>query len=918
MTRPESRGRILLAATILTMVAVGLGGCVPPTDEAPASEPVPTTPVERTEELSSRDLALEDLRGCLAVNPVLNVFYLVDNSSSLGKTDPDRLRVPVLAKSLESLASLDAGIEVNWAAGEFSQEFSLLADWSTLRSPSDAQRLSESLPVTLERFTNWQAGVESAQESLAAHNLEVPGCSLLIWFTDGAINLDDDVQATAAAIERLCGRGYPGIVQELRNDQVVIFGVLLNQLADPSASALLESMVEGRPLGNGDPCGEEVAFASHGAVEVVTAADDLARVFEQLPLILAGGRAGEIDPSNGSFLIPAGVSRFVIRHQSMEAPWELQAPNGNVVRADGLDPIPGLTVASTEIEIEITVQSAEYLGEWVLLNRAPSDELFRFSDLGVVVDYVAGGNLAFVSGADARLTGTVIDRDGNPASLGLYDFDLVVEELLEGESQARPLGLAGRDQLRSNSRFAVDLDATSAGPGEQLRLVIGLRNLRTVEGGIPLADPNASLVFTVISADDAPRDLTLEFPEPATYDSDPASGALTGTPAPNGASVSVLVRSDALALVDDRFDRQFAFGAASADCGDGISACGELGPQASSVPVTLGIASGEKAQYSSVTGLVVVEMTVPDPRGGPDATLRLIETVPFSLETERPLNPVLLIATLLVLLAIGLAAPVLLAWALKRALVRIQHGRLLRRAEFPVTVTNGALAFDQATGTSDSEIALAFRNLSPQDTVRSYTDPRLGIFAIHIPWAPLDAPWFGLTPPAATRVISKPSGVAPRTRADQVARGRLVPFNGVLSRTWGLVVADSELRNGTAGQPLRGTLVVLLQPQSAATNHFSALLTDIVATTDWAAAIRSLEASLATALGASPASTSGRDERPPSGIPPRPGSAGSGTPPRGGLDRPASSGPSDPPGRRPPSTPGSAGSPSAPPRPPGR
>ena len=56
----------------------------------------------------SVDGAFEDLGRCLqsqGKNKVLDVFYLVDESGSLQKTDPDNARADILSSSLQQLAS---------------------------------------------------------------------------------------------------------------------------------------------------------------------------------------------------------------------------------------------------------------------------------------------------------------------------------------------------------------------------------------------------------------------------------------------------------------------------------------------------------------------------------------------------------------------------------------------------------------------------------------------------------------------------------------------------------------------------------------------------------------------------------------------------------------------------------------------
>lgn len=766
---------------------------------------------------------------------------------------------------------------------------------------------------------------------------------MLIWFTDGAINLGDgpDGALTTAAFDRLCDGGdqSTGLLQQFRSDQVVVFGVLLNDELDTEGQGAgvadrFVTVVEGVPDPEdkvGQDCGELSSTDVRGTVKVVGEVGDLAEVFDQLPLILAGGALGDVDPETGAFLIPEGVSRFVIQFAQRSEPWSLTVPDGTLIRQGDLDSPIGITVtkdtgsgsSTVDISLEQLNEPTRFTGSWTIVDHQPGDKLFRFSGLRVLVDDLNGENVGVISGEGSTITGKIVDRDGNPARLNQYDFDWVIQERLPGEVLARELPSTISND--GSARFTIDFGATSAQPGDQPKVDIALVNLRTKDGGVPLEGPIASPQLTVLSPDQVPSRLSIRFTDPAGSAAAPARGAIVAEAPVNGGTVALRVRDSVPVALSERFDREFVVQSSSPACEPGVTVCGEFGPTQTTVPLEIGIAPGEKLQYSSVTGELLVELVVPAEADDPSGeSVRVFATVPFSLETERPINLGLLVTLLLILLVIGLALPVALAWVLKRGLVGMQHGRLLQRAEFPVILTDGALSLVDGDLSDEAAIASAFRNLAPNDQVRAHADAQLGTFAIRVPVQPLAPAWFSLTPRAGTRVIARHAAGAPRKLEGELSAGRLAATNGVLSQAWGVVIEESELATQDSTRDLPGTLVVYLQPERGDAGQYGRRLREILTTTDWRARVRAIAQSV-TAVGAASTREVGaqtiRDEAPrpptrgqsgqsaaaPSAEPPRPAGR-----PSAGLADPASPKRSMPPRSR-----GDEGSNPAP-RPPGR
>ena len=847
------------AGSIATAIvlSLGLGACFAPTTQPPQPQPTVATPSAQAVDLDNEAAALQDLRGCLAITSsndqsVLNVFYLIDNSGSLDEdknpSDPDGERVEILKRSLDALAKLGDDVQLNWSAATFSDSFDQPRSWATYGVGADGQSLASVVPDDAAGGTNWERAVRGAQDSLAKQQRAVPGCALLIWFTDGLISVRGGTAATAAAIDALCGVGNqtPGLVQELRRDQVVVFGVLLNKSDGAEASQLLTRLVEGQA----DPddgvvgsCGNQSSTDVHGTVAVVDDVGDLAEIFDELPLTLDGARRGDdVDPASGEFLVPLGVSRFVVQLGERADGWSLFAPNGETLTEGDLDWPHGLSVrtstSGSKDSVEVEIESTEHNGTWTIVDYSyAQDALYRYSDLSLALDDIEGANLGIVSGEGSTLTGVVLDRGGAPAALERYLFDWIIQERLPGEPA--PRDLPTETPTADDARFTIDIGATNAEPGDRMRVVMTLADLRTVDGNVALEGPSVSLLLTVLSPDQVPQDLQIMFSEPAGSSSSPARGTIGAATVPAEVAVAVLVRDDGVLTTSDRFDREFVLVQDGEACEGQVAVCGEFTSVQRSVPISIGIASGEKPQYSSVSGEVLVELVVPPEPGSDSAPpVRVLNTIPFELETERPINLGLLIALLILLLLIGLAIPVALAWVLKRALVRIQHGRLLQRAEFPIEITDGIPRLTTTDLADESAISSVFRNLSPQGQVTSHTDARLGFFKVHVPAHPLSAAWFGVRPPNGTRLITANSGNAPRRHSSAIRTGKLATTNGSLAGMWAVAATDSDLAESVTTGTLKGTLVVYLRPVLGEQGQYGKRLREILTQTDWRARVK--------------------------------------------------------------------------------
>ena len=157
--------------------------------------------------------AFEDVTTCLTSGreKVLNVHYLIDQSGSLSWTDPELARVDILQNSVAELGSfVEQGVAVHVAATGFANGAQQLQDWTPISNRASAAEMGVDLGQSIQQVTqafaistDWELGLRTAQQSFE----EAPeGCSMLIWFTDGAIN-----PASADPFESLSSLCQPGI-----------------------------------------------------------------------------------------------------------------------------------------------------------------------------------------------------------------------------------------------------------------------------------------------------------------------------------------------------------------------------------------------------------------------------------------------------------------------------------------------------------------------------------------------------------------------------------------------------------------------------------------------------------------------------------------------------------------------------------
>lgn len=264
------------------------------------------------------DDTLQRIASCLHERHALSIVLLVDTSGSLKTTDPgnDRIAAARLALSnFASLAAIDDGgrkpkIEVMLAG--FSSRFEPIVSWTALNA-----KWRTSFDGPLESFASRNEGIDTdfptaligSQRELAARAPRA--CKAVLLFTDGkydvvdsssqarvdagltkeyapGISLDEDGssdQVEALGRDLLCRAD--GLADSLRRDRITLVTLALAARIEPVDQQFLRALSEGRA--DGATCGARTAGT--GAYLAAAQLSELKQQFNRVTSAIAGGRA---------------------------------------------------------------------------------------------------------------------------------------------------------------------------------------------------------------------------------------------------------------------------------------------------------------------------------------------------------------------------------------------------------------------------------------------------------------------------------------------------------------------------------------------------------------------------------------------------------------------------------------------------
>jgi hypothetical protein len=302
--------------------------------------------------------AVEQIATCInssGQKDVVNVLFLIDESGSLGWNDKQNLRVEGLKTALDEFASIAKYrpyFTINRAFSTFADDFKVIdgKGWAELTEkslPGDKEWIDSNVPeLTSGQTTDYARALDGAYKYMKP-KIAANSCDLLVWFTDGALNVGPSagatptVAATEKAYQQICAvnprtgapTGGEAIIDKFRKSGINIQGILLRNadvIANPDKYKKTKAYVDDESRGmtyftpiveysgnvdtayfNGSSQRDIKCGSPSGAKGVVTVVGDPIDIIwppTEFECITSSGRV--LEPKSGFVNIDPGFSRF--------------------------------------------------------------------------------------------------------------------------------------------------------------------------------------------------------------------------------------------------------------------------------------------------------------------------------------------------------------------------------------------------------------------------------------------------------------------------------------------------------------------------------------------------------------------------------------------------------------------------------
>lgn len=375
------------------------------------------------------------LRDCVSERGSLSVLFLIDESSSLKKSDPGNLRVAALQAAISAL-SLNAGwatakgeqYEIEVALAGFGTKYAEPRRWFTLSDASDnelSKAVAEFETRNTSDYTDYETALSGAIETFdEREHSSLESCRVLVWLSDGKLDVDGvNGTKTKEAAENLCEPD--GLADRVRDEGIYLVGFgLSTEITKTTDFDLMEGISTGS-----NTCG---ANAGYGQFRLVEGADGLiAELFSDLspyPPQVETGRPCIGEESNSEcfefvfrtrpplsrlkMLVSAlaGVDSAEVVAPSLDSTTFLQGGKAIEVNGESVDSAP---LYERVAIVSLSFPSGMRLhGEWVIRFRGPKASEATVSAL-------------FFSDVSAKVTG------GEPISVNRENPQPIVVEVSE-------------------------------------------------------------------------------------------------------------------------------------------------------------------------------------------------------------------------------------------------------------------------------------------------------------------------------------------------------------------------------------------------------------------------------------------------------------------------------------------------------
>jgi hypothetical protein len=410
--------------------------------------------------------AVEQIATCInssGQKDVVNVLYLIDESGSLNWNDENNLRVQGLKASLDEFARIKTYrpyFTINRAFTTFADSFAEVKGkgWQELDEgtlQSDKKWIETAVPaLTTGNSTDYAKALEGAY-SFFKPQITRNSCNVLVWFTDGAINILPTKKTTELGFGEICGinpvtgakTSQEPIIDKFRNSGINIQGILLKNkdvLENPDkyekygvtrADVKDESRgmtffkpiveysgkVDTEYLGGQDE--REITCGSqNGAKGVVTEVENPIDIIwppTEFECVTSSGRV--LEPQNGFVNIDPGFSRF--RASAVKDGFTLKNGAGAIIATSQGSATEDVEISyfgfdDVAISVSGTISDAAAVlkpGKWKFTTAQNSEKVFcGYLDLAVEIR-----NDPCYENESCAFSG-VITRNGRPVDFSVY------------------------------------------------------------------------------------------------------------------------------------------------------------------------------------------------------------------------------------------------------------------------------------------------------------------------------------------------------------------------------------------------------------------------------------------------------------------------------------------------------------------
>ena len=422
--------------------------------------------------------SLKDVARCAESKDQLNVLYLMDASISLKKSDPNGERAKILSQSIAGLVAISQFKDVNFSLTTFGDKFTTRRDWKKIDSSSasvEQNWVEKNVPsLNTESGTNWLKGLQESKDAIENSPNAKNSCKLLIWITDGGIDLDSKAKDTEA-IQRICGinpktgLGDPknSLIDEIRSNGIFLLGVLLNnpnaiatsdQSKQRSKMSFMQSIAESAgtvdsswfdgPSSQNFNCGTSPVPASYASGAFFEAKEpiEVLRAMMQITTSLKGC-ASWGQSEDGTFQIDKSVAGVEVSLVSER--WQLISPSNQSVADEGSksERQAGLSVETIGLFSNLTIEKPLLTeGQWRIENN-PSLPIEPFYCHGLRINL---NTISLVAGEEAQITGKISRKDGSKFDLRNYGGHKLSVTALDPKSK---LGTPLKMQILTNGVF---------------------------------------------------------------------------------------------------------------------------------------------------------------------------------------------------------------------------------------------------------------------------------------------------------------------------------------------------------------------------------------------------------------------------------------------------------------------------------